>query len=234
MAENFTPDLRAFGRRIRPDHLAQVTAAEAVRENSVALRNRISRGHYDDAELQEFWRLARDAPLILGASTTELSESAGLGSRFFSTVASEFRSPKFPNMMRAVTAIIELANERLADVDATTKTTQLGWVSNPLMGKSDQLRELEEELIRLIAQLKLSNSLSEVPEVDAYLRTSLISLLETTILMLRAPLVEKSLIERTGIALRELSIKVASDSSAGLFGGLAGVAAVKLLSLLGV
>jgi hypothetical protein len=60
------------------------------------------------------------------ASSTELAERAGLGRQFFSTVAREHRSPKLTNFLKALTAIHDVANDHLRDVErgATGRASQ--------------------------------------------------------------------------------------------------------------
>lgn len=223
-------DANAFDFKIRPDQTEHVRAAKEIRARSQKLRDRVAKGSYDNADLNEFWKLASDSPFILRVSNTELSEQAGLGGTFFSTVARDGRKPKLANMLKALEAITATANDRLSDVDRAESSKNSGWVQNPHYSNSALTDKLQQDLLELIRQLKVSNSLSEVQEIDLLTRNSLIALLETTIALLKAPLIEKSIISQAGNSLKALSMKIASDSSAGFFGGLAGVAAAQLLS----
>ena len=193
----------------------------------MALRSRVSKGVYDDNDLEEFWVLVDSAGLNLRASNPELSERSGLGSRFFSSVVKDRRRPKLSNMQKALTGIIEIANERLADVDRTGMKSgpDVGWIENPLRQDNIMAEQIQNDLKLLIEQLKSSNVLSQIEEIDEHYRKSLINLLETTISVLRAPLIERSLIANTGESLRNLAAKVGDQASAGFVGGLAGAAA---------
>lgn len=226
-------DADAFDFRIRPDQKEHIAAATEVRLRCIKLRERVAQGSYAEDDLSEFWKLASDAPFILRSSTAQLSEKAELGSSFLSSVVRDGRRPKLANMLKALTAIIETADDRLADVDRKLSDDQVGWVTNPHPPGSRHIDRLQQDLFELVRQLKTSNSLSDVPEIDTHLRVSLIALLETTIAMLRTPLIERGLVARTGTALKEVSVKIASDSSAGFFGGLAGAAALQLLTYFG-
>jgi hypothetical protein len=182
--------------RMRLESPEQIRAVEALHDSAVALRNQVSRGEYDEREAAEFWRLTRTASLTLFMSNTQLSERAGLGTRFFST--SPGRYPKFPNMLRALNAIIDASDQVLADaLGGGNRGGRGGWIANPLAGREADASELEDLILRLVRQLRQSNSLSGEAGLDAVWRRSLIEHLETLLALLRAPLLDRSLVNRT-------------------------------------
>lgn len=215
-------------RTLRLETEEQVAAVKALRQRAANLRGRVSRGEYDDNEAHEFWELVRRSSLTLFVSNTQLSERAGLGKRFFATAYGRF--PKYPNMLRALGAIVEASNDVLG-VARGGSAGEAEWVENAFLSSPEHLARVEADLTSLILHLKSSNSLSEVPELDALWRANLIALLETTIAVLRSPLVEPTLLNRVSRTLAAASKKVAADSSAGFFGGLAGAAAVELAKM---
>jgi hypothetical protein len=209
----------------------RIEKTRSVREVATVLRDVVSRGSYTDDELQRFGELATSAGMRLQIANSELSERAGLGPNFFTTVGS--RRPRLHNMLKALNTLIDVANERLADVEADQNGAAIGWITNPLLNDQQRLELLHQQLLDVVSYLKGANSFSDVPELDQHWRDTLIDILETILRMLRAPLVERSLLEKAGTMLKESAQKVTSDSSAGFFGGLAGVAALKLLEMLG-
>jgi hypothetical protein len=103
--------------RLRPDQRSEAREASIIREDARALRSRVSHGSYGDDELGQFWGLCERAGLALWASSSELGDRAGLGSDFFSSVVRDRRRPKLTNFLKALTAIVEIADERLYEVD---------------------------------------------------------------------------------------------------------------------
>jgi hypothetical protein len=61
--------------------------------------------------------MAEVASSTLHIANPELAERAGLGANFFTTIVRDKRNPKFQNFFRALTVLIEVADERLADVE---------------------------------------------------------------------------------------------------------------------
>lgn len=86
----------------------------------------MSSGSYGDRELKIFWKLAESAGLDLSISNPELGIRAGLGEKYFSSVVRDRRRPKLENFLRALTAIIEVADERLMDIDKTHTLSTVG------------------------------------------------------------------------------------------------------------
>lgn len=155
---------------------------------------------------------------------------------FFSSVVRDRRSPKLTNMLKALAAVVAVANERLADVDdehaRSISQPENGWILNPIYLDRDSIETAERNLRDIIEFLKRNNSLSDIHGIDEYWRESLIRTLETALTLLKAPLIEKSIFKSGADGLKKLSTKIASDSSAGFFGGITGAAATYLLQLL--
>ncbi|WP_143278606.1 hypothetical protein [Bradyrhizobium sp. Y36] len=147
--------------RLRPDQLQPVAQAKKLRAEVIKLRAKVSEGSYGDAELRRFWRLAETAGLILFVSNTELSERAGVGANFFSTVARDKRRPKLHNFLRALTVLLEVANERLADVDGDQIIEKSG--SEKISERIRQDRFSLLQLARSLAQV----ALDEIEKLDA-------------------------------------------------------------------
>jgi hypothetical protein len=120
-----TPELR-----FRADQTTAVTKARELRAQAKELRERVSQGSYDTADLGAFWALVSQAGVTLVASNTELSGRADLGTDFFASVARDRRRPKLTNFLRALSAIIEMANERLLDVDTPSVSLDIREMSD--------------------------------------------------------------------------------------------------------
>src|SRR5216684_4269081 len=103
--------------RLRLDQKDETARVRQLREAAKNLRSIVSQGSYSDEELRRFWALAENAGLILMASNSELAARAGVGGDFFLSVVRQRRRPKLPNFLKALTAIIDVADERLHDID---------------------------------------------------------------------------------------------------------------------
>jgi NADH/NAD ratio-sensing transcriptional regulator Rex len=106
-----------------PAEQPDLLSAKDLRLAATMLRQRASGGSYDDPELIRFYQLVESAPKVLRISSSELAERAGLGAKFFSTVWREKRRPKLVNFLRALTAIIEGANEQLLAEGASSNSS---------------------------------------------------------------------------------------------------------------
>lgn len=128
---------------------------QRLRDEAADLRSLVSQGTYDDKELKEFWRLTQIAGMILLTSNPDLAARAGLGDSFFLSVSRDRRRPKLSNFLKALTAIIDTADERLRRSDATgatvSRTLQADASTSNFRIKTDH-REL----------LLLASSLSEL------------------------------------------------------------------------
>ncbi len=81
------------------------------------LRTEVSQGSYEDQQLQQFWMLTQSAGPILKISNPELGMRAGLGDGFFMSVSRDHRRPKLANFLKALTTVVEVADERLATIE---------------------------------------------------------------------------------------------------------------------
>jgi len=105
--------------RLRPEQKDEIEQAQRFRDAAANLRVQVSQGSYGDSELQQFWKLAGAAGVVLRVSNPELGNRAGLGDKFFLSVVRERRRPKLTSFLKALTAIVEVANERLFDIESS-------------------------------------------------------------------------------------------------------------------
>lgn len=106
--------------------------------------------------------LQNNARLILRASNPELAQRAGLGDSFFSTVIRDKRNPKLESFLRALTAMIDLADERLFDIDSDPAAGAL-----PISTKiSQRIRQDRADLL-LLAQSLSQMAFDEIVKLDA-------------------------------------------------------------------
>jgi transcriptional regulator with XRE-family HTH domain len=137
--------------RIHRDQKQEIEEVRAIRRDASDLRRSVSQGSYGDPELRRFHQLAEVAGLALDISNPELAERAGLGSSFFSTVARDKRRPKLANFLRALTAMIEVADERLFDIDNLPAVSD-GSVSGTAVSAS-RIKQDHAELLPLASSL---------------------------------------------------------------------------------
>jgi len=130
-----------YSLRLRQDQPQEIEIASSIRENAISLREKVSTGSYGDEELKKFWSIIERTQSGLMVSNPQLAERAGLGSQFFSSVARERRRPKLSNFLKALTAIIDVATERLSDIERAnpdarpvfvTKAPELALLANSL------------------------------------------------------------------------------------------------------
>jgi hypothetical protein len=225
--------IEALIARIDKGAIDEIKAAQAIRTKAINLRDRVARtGRYDDADLHEFLSIVSKAGNALIVSNSVLAEKAELRSDFFSRISREPRRPRLTNMLSALSGVILVAHERLADVDDRNPSpTEPSWVPNPLREKEAMAEKLRQDLISVVRNLKGSNSLSEVPEIDKHFRENLIDLLETVISILKAPLVEKNLFSAAGDKLKELASSLGQHGAKEFIGELATNVASTLIKL---
>lgn len=212
-----------------------IERAQLIRSHVNQLLFVLENGSWDVSNYDEFWSLCKNAGVNLSASNPQLSERAGLAKSFFTTVASSRVRAKPDTIRKALKALLSIADERLYDVDLEKQkdtATSLQWQLNPHQKNIDIIESTQDLLLRLIEQLKHSNSLHEIPEIDNHFRRSTTELLETVVALLKAPLIERTLFERTAIALKSLTVKVGDHTSAGFFGGLAGAGATAIIAFI--
>jgi hypothetical protein len=101
--------------------------------------------------LAVFWGVIASAGIILRASNPELGSRVGLSGSFFSSVTRERRRPKLTSFLRALESVIEVADERLAqvgDVAGESRQPMAGELS-PLLRHRDELFVLATSLAQL-------------------------------------------------------------------------------------
>lgn len=231
MAEQTTFYFAGNAGTLHPINARAIDATRKLRDAAIDLKDRAASGGYENPDVAAFWKLVENAPSILFIRPDELSKRAGLGANYFASMVKEKRYPKLHNFLKAISAVIAVADNRLAEVEPSSQLVRVGWIANPLATDTYRAEALQNRLVDLVRELKSSNALSDIPELDAYWRKTLISLLETTIQVLRAPLAEPSLFQRTVTGLRGFAKEAAKTASKQFVGGLAEKAAKELSEL---
>jgi hypothetical protein len=149
----------SYAARLSADQKVQISEVRRLRRAAADLRSRVSQGSYGDEELALFWKLVGSADLVLRASNPELGARAGLGDNFFSSVARDRRRPKLTNFLKALTAIIEVADERLFDIDNVHRASSVGASPDHTLSNV----RIEEDLAEL---LLLASSLARVARTE--------------------------------------------------------------------
>jgi hypothetical protein len=137
--------------RFHRNQTREVAAVRRLRKEATDLRSRISHGSYELGEAERFWRLAENASSVLDIANSELAERAGLGDSFFTTLVRDRRRPKLANFLRALTALIDVADERLFDIDHSSGFPSASFPSNPAI--SLRIKEDHAELLSLARSL---------------------------------------------------------------------------------
>lgn len=151
---------RSHVTRLRNDQTDRIARVKEFRREAESLKAIISsRGRYGSEEASRFWALARNASFTLTISNPELAERGGLGSSFFTSVARDKRKPKLENFLRALSIIIEVANERLQEVDEINSNASAD--ADKLPSNSSVARNHQE-----ILQLALSLSKMAKDEIE--------------------------------------------------------------------
>ena len=148
--------------RLHPDQLHLVAKVKNLRSEANALRSQVSAGSYGDPERERFYKLANSAGITLRISNPELAQRAGLGDSFFSTLVRDRRYPKLENFLRALTAMIDVADERLFDIDSDPIAS--GTV--PVSAKICQRIKQDRPDLLLLAQSLSQLALDEIEELD--------------------------------------------------------------------
>jgi hypothetical protein len=139
--------------RLRRDQTKEIAAVQKLRAEAIDLRARVSHGSYGAEETKRLWSLAGSANTVLHIANSELAERVGLGSNFFTTLVRDKRTPKLQNFLRALTVMLEVADERLEGVDNDPDTARG-------IATSSRIRRDHAEL------LQLSISLSQMARVE--------------------------------------------------------------------
>jgi len=136
---------------------------QRLRRAAADLRSKVSQGSYGDAELQSFWELTQSAGLILRISNPELGARAGLGDDFFMSVSRDQRRPKLANFLKALSAIIEVADERLAVIAGTVRSPNRD--SRKGRGADSRIEQDRDELSVLASTLS-KLALDEIKKLE--------------------------------------------------------------------
>lgn len=111
--------------RLLSEQADEIAEVRRLRSAAVDLRTRVSQGRYGDEELRDFWGLINSAGMTMWVSNPELGKRAGLGENYFASVVRDRRRPKLANFLKATTAIVEVADELLRDVDGSKSGTHV-------------------------------------------------------------------------------------------------------------
>jgi hypothetical protein len=125
-----------------------------LRDAAADLRSRVSQGSYGDSQLQVFWALTKSAGIILKISNPELGMRAGLGDGFFMSVSRERRRPKLVNFLKALTTIVEVADERLAAIEKADLSLNRAAPGKD-SGRDIRIKEDRDDLLNLARALSL-------------------------------------------------------------------------------
>lgn len=144
-----------------------VLGADDIRQLRTAaaeLRSKVSQGSYGDEQLELFWELTRTAGPTLKISNPELSMRAGLGDGFFMSVSRDHRRPKLVNFLKALTTIVEVADERLAAIKRVGPASDR---ASPLKdnGRDWRSEEGRDDLLALVRSLSRM-ALDEIRKLD--------------------------------------------------------------------
>jgi hypothetical protein len=140
-----------------------IAKVRRLQSEADALRSLVSAGSYGDPERLRLYKLANSAGTTLRISNAELAQRAGLGDTFFSTLVRDRRSPKLENFLRALTAIIEVADERLVDVDREPADGD----ALPISAKIIQRIKQDRADLLLLAHSLSQMALDEIEKLDA-------------------------------------------------------------------
>jgi hypothetical protein len=149
--------------RLHPTQLHLIAKVKKLRSEASELRTQVSAGSYGDAERERFYKLANSASMVLDISNPELAQRAELGDMFFSTLIRDRRYPKLENFLRALTAMIEVADKRLYDVDRDPTASSVLPVSAKI---TQRIRQDRDDLLAL-SQSLAQMALDEVERLDA-------------------------------------------------------------------
>jgi len=128
--------------RFRSDQRELIADARLIRHIAGQLRNKVAGGNYTDDDLKIFWEIANTAGTRLVISNLELAERAGVGDRFFASVGHEKRRPKLTNFLKALTAVIEVADERLSAADQNSRSNLARVIDNAFSRPQPDIRDI--------------------------------------------------------------------------------------------
>jgi hypothetical protein len=150
-------------REKRPSTL-EADEIRRLRATAADLRSKVSQGSYGDPELQLFWSLAQSAGLTLMISNPELSMRAGLGDGFFMSLSRDRRRPKLVNFLKAMTSIVEVADERLAALERANPS--LNRSAPRSEGRQVPRMEKEHDDLLTLARVLSQMAVDEIRNLD--------------------------------------------------------------------
>lgn len=155
--------------RLLAEQADEIASVRQLRSAAIDLRMRVSHGKYGDVELQDFWSLVASASETMWVSNPQLGKRAGLGDDYFSSVTRDRRRPKLANFLKATTAIIEIADELLTEVDGSksgdrpdvplgmTADLRISHDSHDLLKLALSLASLAREQIAVLSQQRAND-----------------------------------------------------------------------------
>jgi hypothetical protein len=149
--------------RLHPTQLHLIAKVKKLRSDASELRTQVSAGSYGDDERERFYKLASSASTVLDISHPELAQRAELGDAFFSTLIRDRRYPKLENFLRALTAMIKTADERLYDIDHDPNASGLLPVSARI---TQRIRQDHDDLL-VLSQSLSQMALDEIERLNA-------------------------------------------------------------------
>jgi hypothetical protein len=149
--------------RLHPTQLHLIAKVKKFRSEANELRTLVSAGSYGDGERERFYKLANSASTILDVSNPELAQRAELGDAFFATLIRDRRYPKLENFLRALTAMIEIADERLFDIERDPAASSV----LPVPAKITQRIKQDREDLLMLSQSLAQMAFDEIERLDA-------------------------------------------------------------------
>jgi transcriptional regulator with XRE-family HTH domain len=201
----------ALFRHLSADPDTALRDGHALLARIKSLKEIVVRGGYDQHELGELKSLIRLTPSQFFVGLTEIEKRAGLSKGYLRLLLSTSNTPKLHTFLRLLDALDDIAISFLNE----EKRLFLSWQSNPIYLDKARISSLEEELGAFIEHLKKSNSFHHVQEIDEIFRKNLINHLETLLAILKAPMVELSLIRKTIKLLGRISGKTGESLATG-------------------
>ncbi len=182
---------------------ARRTVARELRERLERLRTRIQVGSYNDRDLRELAAILREIRAGIAGNDTRMSEVIGISAKSIANTYSRGNSPRYVNFVRMVSGGIELC--RKAELDESIDPGLAGlfehsgevadWRTIPKHALQRKISELASSLDEVLLLARGSNTTNELVLTDIQ-RAQLIAMLETGIVLLKAPMVEVGLLRR--------------------------------------
>jgi hypothetical protein len=206
---------------------------------ALTLLEKAPKDGFDENDCKKLGRIARDVRVFLGyKSIARMASDLGVSAKVLSD---RMKHPIFPpslfNYQRTLSGLVSLIDKTLFDGDHDAKTPISGaiieWrtVPSSLREKASLLSELFTDIVR---QVRAINDISTLSDgFDQADKNYVISLLETTLALLKAPMVEIGLLKRTATWLKRFSANAGEKAALTALGAVAGEGAHQLLNLIG-